>query len=98
MVLAEAMQQGLPVIATSAGAIPEAVPSSAGILVPPEDVEPLAAALRQLICDPAERRRYAAAARAAAGALPRWADTARDVADALRRFENLPLEGEGTGL
>jgi glycosyltransferase involved in cell wall biosynthesis len=98
MVLAEAMQQGLPVIATSAGAIPEAVPSGAGILVPPEDVEALAAALRQLICDPAERRRYAAAARVAAGSLPRWADTARDVADALRRFENLPLKGQGTGL
>ena len=95
MVLAEAMQQGLPIIATSAGAIPEAVPPGAGILVPPEDVEALAAALRRLIGDPAERQRYAAAARAAAGSLPNWAETARDVADALRRFEKLPLEGEG---
>ena len=98
MVLAEAMQQGLPIIATSAGAIPEAVPPGAGILVPPEDVEALAAALRRLIGDPAERQRYAAAARAAAGSLPNWADTARDVADGLRRFENLPLEGEGSGV
>jgi glycosyltransferase involved in cell wall biosynthesis len=97
MVFAEAMRQGVPIIATSAGAIPEAVPASAGILVPPEDVEALAAALRRLICDPAERQRYAAAARAAAGSLPSWADTARDVANALRRFGNLPLEGEGRG-
>jgi glycosyltransferase involved in cell wall biosynthesis len=90
MVFAEAMQQGLPIIATTAGAIPEAVPPSAGILVPPEDVEALAAALRRLISDPAERQGYAAAARAAASSLPSWADTARDVANALRRFEDLP--------
>jgi glycosyltransferase involved in cell wall biosynthesis len=86
MVFAEAMQHGLPIIATTAGAIPEAVPPGAGILVPPDDVAALAGALAQLIRDPAVRARYAAEARSAALALPSWGDTAREVAAALRRF------------
>ncbi|MFI5017905.1 MAG: glycosyltransferase family 4 protein [Dongiales bacterium] len=86
MVFAEAMQHGLPVIATTAGAIPEAVPSGAGILVPPDDVTALAGALAQLIGDPALRARYASGARTAALELPSWTDTARDVAAALQRF------------
>jgi glycosyltransferase involved in cell wall biosynthesis len=91
MVLAEAMRQGLPIVATTAGAIPEAVPPGAGILVPPEDVPALAEALRRLICDPALRERYAAGARGAALSLPGWADTTQAVADALRRFQDFPL-------
>jgi glycosyltransferase involved in cell wall biosynthesis len=86
MVFAEAMQHGLPVIATTAGAIPEAVPSGAGVLVPPDDVTALAGALAQLIGDPALRARYASGARTAALELPSWTDTARDVAAALQRF------------
>jgi glycosyltransferase involved in cell wall biosynthesis len=86
MVFAEAMQHGLPVIATTAGAIPEAVPPGAGILVPPDDVAALAGALAQLIRDPALRVRYASGARIAALALPSWADTAREVVAALQRF------------
>jgi glycosyltransferase involved in cell wall biosynthesis len=99
MVFAEAMQQGLPIIATTAGAIPETVPPGAGLLVPPEDVSALTEALRRLICDPAERRRYAAGARAAALSLSSWEDTAQAVAVALRRFGDFPLAplsgGEG---
>jgi glycosyltransferase involved in cell wall biosynthesis len=89
MVFAEAMQHGLPIIATTAGAIPEAVPADTGILVPPEDVTALAGALAKLIGDPALRARFAAGARTAALALPSWADTARDVAAALRHFGTL---------
>ena len=76
MGFAAAIARGLPVIGTDAGAIPEAVPADAGILVPPDNVSALAAALRRLITDAGERGRLAAAARTAAAQLPTWADSA----------------------
>lgn len=85
MAYAEAIARGLPVLGTTAGAIPEAVPAGAGVLVPPDDVGALRAALRTLVDDRDARARLAAAARAAAGAQPRWADTAARVAGALRQ-------------
>ena len=76
MAFAAAIARGLPVIGTDAGAIPEAVPTGAGILVPPDNVPALAAALHRLITDTRERGRLAAAARSAAAQLPTWADSA----------------------
>jgi glycosyltransferase involved in cell wall biosynthesis len=76
MGFAEAIAHGLPVIGTTAGAIPETVPAGAGLLVPPDDAPALAAALRRLIADAGERGRLAAAARAAAAQLPTWAESA----------------------
>ena len=52
--------------ATTAGAIPDTVPAAAGVLVPPDDVEALAATLRRLIEQPAERRAARRRARAPA--------------------------------
>src|SRR5262249_3492611 len=70
MAFAQAIAYGVPVIGTTAGAIPETVPAGSGLLVPPGDSSALAAALRLVISDEAERARPAAHARAAAGPAP----------------------------
>ena len=90
MALAEAIAHGLPVVSTLVGAIPDTVPRGAGILVPPDDADALARALRRVIGDPAERRRLAMKARAAAAQLPTWQDSARLFAGA--------IEAVGSGL
>jgi glycosyltransferase involved in cell wall biosynthesis len=61
IVFLEAMACGLPVVATTAAAIPEVVPDRrAGLLVPPGDVVALAHALVELLARPSQRARYAA--------------------------------------
>jgi glycosyltransferase involved in cell wall biosynthesis len=62
-VLVEAMSHGLPVVATWAGAIPELVTPTTGILVAPGDPDVLSTALAALIADPARRRILGDAAR-----------------------------------
>jgi glycosyltransferase involved in cell wall biosynthesis len=74
MAYAEAIAHGLPVIGTTAGAIPETIPAEAGLLVPADDVAALAAALRCLMENPEQRARLAAGARAAQ--FPSWRDQA----------------------
>jgi colanic acid/amylovoran biosynthesis glycosyltransferase len=69
-VVVEALSQGLPVVATRAGAIPELVTDRThGRLVPPGDAGALAAAIEQLARDPDARHRMGAAGiqRVAAG-------------------------------
>jgi glycosyltransferase involved in cell wall biosynthesis len=83
MAFAEAIAHGLPVIGTTAGAIPDTVPDSAGVLVPPDDAAALAQALRRLITDDRERGKLAAAARAAAARLPTWRQAAEEFARAI---------------
>ena len=82
MAYAEAIAHGLPVIGTTAGAIHETV-GSAGVLVPPDNVPALAAALRRLIEDREARERLAAQARAAE--LPTWRESAQLFAQAIER-------------
>ncbi len=63
-VLAESMAMGVPVVATRVSAIPELVEDGvSGLLVPPGEPGPLAAAMARLLGDPALRHRVIAAAR-----------------------------------
>jgi glycosyltransferase involved in cell wall biosynthesis len=69
LALLQAMATGLPVVASRVGGIPEVVTDREhGLLVPPGDPAPLAAALTALAADPALRVRLGAAARARAEA------------------------------
>jgi glycosyltransferase involved in cell wall biosynthesis len=86
MAFAEALAHGLPIVAARAGAVPDTVPESAGLLVPPGDVSALAAALRRVILDGDLRRRLAAGARAAGAGLPDWRQSVRDWAAAYDRL------------
>lgn len=72
MVLAEALARGLPIISTTAGAIPDTVPADAGLLVPPGDVAALTEVLRRMLEKPELRRELAAGARVARRTLPDW--------------------------
>ncbi len=86
MVFAEALSHGLPIVACKAGAVPDVVPDDAGFLVPVDDVDAMAAALRALLSDPLERRRRAEAAARAGALLPSWADTSEIISNALKEL------------
>lgn len=88
MVFAEALAAGLPVIAARAGAVPDVVPASAGILVPADDAEALAAALREVLTDSSRRQALQRGARQAALALPGWRDSAMLVLNLTEELAN----------
>lgn len=83
MVLAEALARGLPILSTTAGAIPDTVPADAGLLVPPGDVAALTEALARVLDEPELRRKLAAGARAARPTLPDWPQACTRFAAAL---------------
>ncbi len=52
----EAMSYGIPAVTTSVGGMPELLSDGRGLLVPPEEPEPLADALERFICHPEMRK------------------------------------------
>jgi glycosyltransferase involved in cell wall biosynthesis len=86
MAYAEALAHGLPVVATTAGAIPDTVPAATSILVAPGDATALREALRRVFVDERLRSRLAAGAALAATALPDWPTAVRKWAAALDRL------------
>ncbi len=86
MAYSEALSRGLPVIGTTAGAIPDTVPQAAGLLVAPGDVGELAGALRRVIADAELRRRLSDGAWASAEKLPTWQQSAAIFAAALEKL------------
>ncbi|AWI28259.1 glycosyltransferase family 4 protein [Streptomyces tirandamycinicus] len=97
MVATEALARGVPVLATAAGGLPEAVGqapdgSVPGTLVPPGDPAAFAAALRRWLTEPGERHRSKTAARRRRTALAGWETTSRNLARALEQLRQNPLE------
>lgn len=84
VVLMEALASARPVIATQVAGVGELVTDGEhGFLVPPGDVESLAARIRDLACDPARRQRMGAAGQARVAA---EFDSVTEAARLLRLF------------
>lgn len=86
MVLAEALQRGLPIVTTTGGAASLTVPDGAGLKVAPGDVDALRGALESALSDPALRSTLSDAAYEAGQKLPSWDDTTAIIAETLRPF------------
>jgi len=84
MAFAEALAHGLPVVATTGGAIPETVPPTAGILVEPGNVHQFAQALRQIMTDENLRSALSVGAVQAAKNQPDWKQSAEYFSVALQ--------------
>lgn len=80
MVLTESLARGVPVVATTAGAIPDTLPPDAARLVPPGDPVALAETLQHLMTDDEAYDALKDAAQAAREHLPSWGETGRRVA------------------
>ncbi|MFD2190569.1 glycosyltransferase family 4 protein [Pistricoccus aurantiacus] len=72
MVITEALARGLPVIATTGGALADTLPAEAGWRVPPGDSKAFARALREWFENPPQREGYRAGAVAARQTLADW--------------------------
>lgn len=89
MALAEALARGLPIISTTAGAIPDTVPADAGLLVSAGDEAALSTALARIMVEPTLRQNLAAGARIARQSLPDWPETCARFAATLNEIPSI---------
>jgi glycosyltransferase involved in cell wall biosynthesis len=84
LVVLEAMSQGLTVVATPVGCVPDLVRDGEnGVIVPPRDADALAAAVRRLMDAPEERQRMGANAASTVSSMT-WRHTASQTLDVYR--------------
>ena len=74
----EALTAGVPLVATAVGGLPDLV-DDAAVLVPPDDVDAVDAAVRRLLDDPGGRAELARRGAARAAGWPTEADTVAQV-------------------
>ena len=92
----EAMAFGLPVVATSVGAVPEIVgDGETGLLVPPRDPAALADACAALLGDPARARRLGEAGRARVEERFGWDRVAARMLEVLLPADSQPGQPRG---
>lgn len=89
MVVTEALARGIPVIATAVGGVPGALGYGSGgqrpgLLIPADDADAMAAALRGWLTDPLLRRRLRKAALQRRETLTGWAVTSDRLVDILK--------------
>lgn len=90
----EASSAGLPVVATDVGGLPEVVDhEETGIVVPPEDVDALSAAIDRLIENPAERRKLGSAGRRKVEEHYDWDENVTRMIDIYERILHREEEG-----
>ena len=90
----EAMVAGVPVVASSAGSLPEVL-GDAALLVPPDDRDELAAALAAVLADPVVARDLVHRGRAQAGRFS-WDRAAAGIGDLYRRVAATAGSRSGT--
>jgi glycosyltransferase involved in cell wall biosynthesis len=83
MAAAEAMARGLPLVASTGGALAATIPDAAAVKFPPGDQGRLRAALHHMLSDAAWRAACAEASWAAGQRLPRWKQTTLGIAEVL---------------
>jgi glycosyltransferase involved in cell wall biosynthesis len=86
LILQEALAAGCSIVASRAGGIPGLTGEDAALLVPPGDVDALAAAVRRVLTDDVLAQRLAAAARERARGLPTEDDAVEAAMAAYRRL------------
>ncbi len=84
--LRKALSHGLPIVACAAGAVPEVVPDTAGFLVPVDDVDAFANALRSLLTQARPHPKAEGAAKAGE-CLPSWDETAATLSSRLQELK-----------